>query len=410
METRLSPMPRGAPRAFTLVELMVGSVIAFILVAAAAELASAMARSVRKIETQADLGVRMAIAHGYLQNELQPMAYNWNVTQATASGDTGSFGAGNCASSTGMCALDNGNFFPVRICKSSTVASSVCDAPVSTEADALMTFMPRDTLIEAVVVQAMSDGSLIPADSTACGTFATSPVQLQVTGKTGTAWDVGDYILVSKANHASIGRVNATFSANSSATTARTLALDLGSTSTTTGLALDDGGRTACSPRDSLLGASVIRIRQMVLKLDEDANSATFRNLLLGTRVNSSGSLTFSPLVSNVDDIQFRLDFAKIIASNKAVSFCTDDTTALWSGAQITSCEIALNGEADAAAGRDVLRVAGMRVALVMSSSTGTEARTLSVPYQFDRTGPARSDKTLRRVVNLYLGFPNAIR
>jgi type II secretory pathway pseudopilin PulG len=388
---------RRHPKGFTLVELMVGAVIAFILVAAASELAAAMARSVKKVEEQSDLGIRMSLAHSFLQSELGAMAYNWNVSQAVGTADTGSLGAGNCATSTGICATTGGNFFPIRICNSATVDTATCAAPTTSTADALWTYTPRDPVVEALRITGGSTGTL-PLDCS----FTTNPASLKVSGKNSSNWAAGDFVLVSKNNHVSIGRLTAALAADVTDPVAgRTISIDLNPSSNTAGVGADDGGRTAnCSIRGSLLGASVMRIQQVIVKLDE-----TTKTLMWGTRNNSTSTLSFAPIVSNVDDFQVRFDIAKINATSKAGSFCTTDTDALWAGGPISTCgNEALNDNVAS----NINRVVGLRLALVMRTGVETENALRSIPYQFDRTGPAASDKRLRRIVNIYLGLPNA--
>jgi|GEM_PF-5536606 len=400
--------PHHRRRAFTLLEVIVASTIAFILVGAAAEMSSAMGRSVRKIESQADLGVRTAIAHGFMQRELAPMAFNWNTTNETTGLNTGSFGPGNCAISSGVCNLQNGAFFPIRLCKSSTVTSTICDAPSATEADAVVSYMPRDPVVESMVVRSKGDGLSLPAD---CTSFTTNPASLRVAGTNTVAWSDGDLVLVSRANHASIGVLKTNLAVHTSATIQRTIAVDLGRSSATAGLALDDGGRTAsCSARDSLLGASIIRIKQVILTLDEKPGSPTFRNLMIGVRNTSAGPLIWSTVIPDVDDLQFQFEMARVDASSKTGSFCTSDTSDLFAGGTIPSCGGPLVREANATAGRHLIRVLGLRAGFTLRSSIETEPTPRPWPLIFNRTGPTGSDRRARRLVFMFLGTPNAMQ
>ncbi len=393
-------------RAFTLVELMVASAIAAILVAAGAELASAMARNVKKSEEQSEIGVRGAIAHSFLQSELGSAAYNWNTPQAIGLTNTGSFGPGNCASTTGICALAGGKFFPLRICKSSTVGSTTCDDPVVTEADALMTYTPRDPLVEAVRIRSMGDLSAIP---TSCG--LTNPAALRISGKNSRLWAAGDFVLVSHQGHSSIAVVAADFAADTTEPTGgRTISLDFDTTNSGSGLGIDDGDRPECNPRASLLTASVMRIQQVIVKLDETPGSPTFKNLLVRKRVSTADTSGFSPIISNVDDFQVRLDLARITTvvspAVAATSFCTVDNTSIFAGGAIAACGgDRLNADPTTL---NSLRVIGMNIALVLRTSVQTENGVSPIPFQFDRTGPTASDKRFRRIVSNYVGLPNA--
>jgi hypothetical protein len=389
-----------------LIEVIVASTIAFILVGAAAEMSSAMGRSVRKVEAQADLGVRTAIAHGFLQRELAPMAFNWNVTAVTntsTGATTGSFGPGNCNPATNMCSLIGNDYYPIRICKSSTVSSTVCDAPSATEADAVVSFMPRDPVIEAMVIRSKSDGLAFATD---CA-LATNPVAVKVTGTNTQAWADGDLVLVSKPNHVSIGILKTALAVNADQTLQRVVSIDLGATSGTIGLNADDGGRTSCSTRDSLLAANVVRIKQVIMRLDESAGSSTYGNLLMGVKTTAAGAMVWSPIIPDVDDLQFQFELAKIDSVTEVGSFCTSDTSNLWTGGTIASCGGPLNRDSTSG---NVIRVLGLRAAFSVRSRIESEMFSRPTPLLFDRTGPTGSDKRLRRTLNMFLGTPNAVQ
>jgi hypothetical protein len=406
MTTRFPRTTGRSRRGFTILEVLVASSIAFILIAAATEMALAMGRSVRKVEAQADLGVRTAIAHGFLQRELAAAAFQWRVSQDVGGVNTGSFGAGNCAPASNVCSLVNGHFYPVRICRSSTVNSTQCDAPASTEADALVTYAPRDPIVEALVIRTKSDGLPFPTDCS----LPTNPVLVRATGMNTVPWADGDLVLVAKANHVSVGVLRTALPANTDPAQLRSVSIELGPTSATGGLANDDGGRSGCSLRDSLLSASVFRIKQVIVKLDEQIGSASRRNLLLGTRSTANGPLTWNPIVPDVDDLQFQFDIAKVDAQTKAGSFCTSDTSDLWTGGSIASCGGPLARTADVAAGRNLVRLLGLRAGIVLRSRVESDFVTRPIPLLFDRTGPTGSDRRMRRVVNMFLGLPNGMQ
>lgn len=390
-----------------MVEVIVASTIAFILVAAAAEMSSAMGRSVRKVEAQSDLGVRTAIAHGFLQREMAPMAFNWNVTavtNATTGATTGSFGPGNCNPATNMCSYIGNDYYPIRICKSSTVSSTTCDAPSATEADAVVSFMPRDPLVEAMVIRSKGDGLAFPTDCS----LATNPVSVRVTGTNTLQWSDGDLVLVSKPNHVSIGILKTSMGTNADSALQRTISIDLGASNGSGGLNADDGGRTSCSVRDSLLAANVIRIKQVIVRLDETAGSPTADSILMGVKTTASGATVWSPVIPDVDDLQFQFELAKVDASTKVGSFCSSDTSNLWTGSTITSCGGPLNRTPGP--GANVVRVLGLRAAFVARSTIESETVTRPQTLLFDRTGPIGSDRRLRRTINMFLGTPNAVQ
>ena len=396
----------GRSRGFTLIEVIVASTIAFILVAAAAEMSSAMGRSVRKVEAQADLGVRTAIAHGFMQRELAPMAFNWNVTavtNTTTGASTGSFGSGNCNPATKICSLIGNDYYPIRICKSSTVSSTTCDAPSPTEADAVVSFMPRDPVIEAMVIRSKGDGLAFPTDCT----LATNPVSVKVSGTNTLQWADGDLVLVSKANHVSLGVLKTSLGTNADLALQRVISIDLGATSGSGGLNADDGGRASCSARDSLLSANVVRIKQVILKLDETVGSTTNRNLMMGVKTTAAGAMVWNPIIPDVDDLQFQFELAKIDSATKVGSFCTSDTSNLWTGASIASCGGSLNRLSTAG---NVIRVLGLRAAFSVRSRIESEMISRPIPLLFDRTGPTGTDKRSRRTINMFLGTPNAVQ
>lgn len=384
-------------RGFTLIELMVASVIAFTLVAAAAALASAMANNVTRGEEQADLGTRSAIAHAFLQTMLAGAAYDWNTSESvSATTSTGSFGTANCTSGTGMC--PSATELPLKICKSSTVSAAVCDAPVTTEADAIVTYIPRDPVIEAMTV--VNGGtSALPVDlgTLSCNTVTNQ--QLVVSGTNSNDWATNDLVLVSKSGHTTIGRILTNLAAGTGTT--RDLTVEFAG-----GLDGDDGGVTGCSVKSSLKSAAIFRITQVILKLDESTTSSNFRSLVMAKRNTSADGTTFVPIITNIDDFQARFDIVRVTTAN-AASFCTSDTSDVFLGGT-TAC----SGERlNAAAGTNLNRVVGLKLALSLRTAVETENRTVTVPVLFDRASGSISpstDKRLHRVVNVYVGLPNA--
>lgn len=393
-------------RAFTLVEMMVASTMAFIMVAAAAELAAAMARHVKRTEEQADLGMRASVGHAYLSSLLSGVAYNWNVTHAvTATTTSGSLGEGACALSSGMCAATGQMRPPLRICNGATVTASTCAAPTTTTSDALWTYVPRDDLIEAVTI---IDRNTTPLTTACTAANVPASVDLDVRGQNASAWASGDLVLVSTRAHATIGTLTAAFASDVNPATTRTLSIDVGSG---TNLVNDDGfSGTACDATVSLKNAKVIRIRQIVIKQDP----AT-RRLLLGHRDTGAGALVFDTLLSDVDDFQVQLDlahFTSTLGVPSAPAICTSNTSDILGTGVAALTNItggACNGQRlnGNIADTHVNRVVGLRVGVLLRTAVETQAATFTTPALFDRT-TTFTDKRLRRASILYVGLPNA--
>lgn len=393
-EKRAAPCQRG----FTLLEMMVASVMAFFIVVAAADLAAAMARSVKRAEEQGDLGVRAALGQAFLIDLASGAAYNWNVAQLTGtSTTTGSLGPGGCAQSTGMCTANGALAAPVRICNGATVDKAACDEVASTStADALWTYVPRDAIIDAVSIVDRS-GTLLTDNCDATNVPAT--VTFTVRGTNAVAWEVDDIVLVSRNNHATVGTVRAAFAIGSDPLANRDLQLDIG---TGTTLAFDDGGSTgACNARTSLRGAKVMRIRPVVVKQD-----AATRNLLYGHREKGADALKFEVIIGEIDDFQLQLDAARVPATGSP-AICTSHTSEIFANTAFSGGPCngeKLNGDPAAT----VIRVIGLRAALLMRSTVETQSRTVSTPGLFNRTSTTFTDKRIRRSHFVYLGLPNA--
>lgn len=390
---------RHRPRGFTLLEMMVASVIAFVIVAAAAELASAMARSVKRAEEQGDLGVRAALSQAFLIDLASGAAYNWNVAHSTgASSTTGSLGPGGCAASTGMCAANGEMPAPLRICNGTTVDRATCNqAPSTTAADALWTYVPRDSLIEAMSIVDRSGTPL----TTACdATNVPATVTFSVRGTNSVAWGVDDLVLVARNGHATVGTVKAVFAVGNDPAVSRDLQLDVG---TGTTLDKDDGGSgTGCNAQTSLRGAKVMRIRHVVVKHDP-----TTRALLYGHRAQGAAAFTFETIVGDLDDFQLQLDVARVPAAGSP-GICTSNTSEIFANAALSGgpCNAErLNGDASAGS---LVRVIGVRAGLLLRTAVETQAVTVTTTGLFDRTGTTFSDKRIRRQHFVYMGLPNA--
>lgn len=385
------------PRGFTLPEMMIASVLAFILVAAGAELTAAMARNVKRAEEQGDLGVRAALGHAFISDLLSAAAYNWNTTQTYSTGVTsGSLGAGACVSATGMCTATGQIDAPLRICNGATVDKATCNAPSATTSDALWSYVPRDGLIEAMSIDDRSGTALTDSCNT---TNVPSPITLSVRGANSQPWAANDLVLVSRNGHSTIGVVTANFAAGTDATVSRDLTIDVGGGNN---LANDDGGSSfACDARTSLRNSKIMRIRQIVLKQDP----AT-RTLQFGARESATAELVFSNILSDVDDLQIQLDLARIPTTGNP-SICTSNTTAVFGGAAIGNGACAtdrLNGDP---ADGNVVRVVGLRVGLLLSTAVETQSVAVTSPPLFDRT-TTFNDKRIRRTSLIYVGLPNA--
>ncbi|MDP2339879.1 MAG: hypothetical protein Q8O67_02890 [Deltaproteobacteria bacterium] len=386
---------------FTLVEVMVASVMAFIIVAAGSELAASMVRAIRKYEEQGELGSRASISSAFIKSALGSTAYNWTAEHVEATTTTGSFGEGHCALSTNICPSTK-LMRPLEICSSLNVDETTCGAPTTTSADAIKTVVPRDGTIEAVSIQDFSVGTL--KGSTCSGT---GNLSFFVKGSTTEAWAIDDLVMVTNNSHVNVGRVAVAFPANADPAVQRTLQLDLG------GLAdfgLDDGGdSSACSPSASLLKAEVMRIKQVIVKHD-DASSA----LRYGERSSAAGAMAFSDLTAEVEDFGVRLEIARVPGPSSAPvgvhNFCTADATTVLYGANATlgagNCNgERLNGNISVA---PVLRVIGLQLGLVLRSSVATQIVNEQVRGVFDRAEVVADDKRLHRTIFFFLGLPNA--
>jgi prepilin-type N-terminal cleavage/methylation domain-containing protein len=383
-------------RGFTLVEMMVASVIAIILVNAGAQFAAAMATNVKRAEEQGDLGARQAIAHAFIADVLSGAAYNWNTPRAVGSNDSGSFGEGGCALSSGFCTSSGEIKPPLQICSSPTVDRNVCNAPTATTADALWTYVPRDNVIEAVSIL---DRNGTPLTNNCDAANVPAATTFDVRGVTSAAWAVDDLVLVSRRGHTTIGTVRAAFGTDANPNNTRQLTIDVGTGAT---LAFDDGTAGTCDATISLKGARVMRVTQVVLKQD-----AATRKLLYGHRNAGSAALTYDPIVSGVDDLQLQLDVVHVPQAGSP-SVCTSNSSNIFSNVNLTTG--ACNGEAlqpDIAVA-NVNRVVGLRVGLLFRSTSETQGLNTTTSALFDRTGTTFTDKRLRRAHILYVGLPNA--
>lgn len=383
---------RRPTKGFTLIELMVASAIAFIIVAAAAALASAMARNVKRVEEQSDLGVKAALAHAFLADVLSGAGYAWSVSQLNGSTNTGAFGTGACASQTNFCTA--GAVYPMQVCRGNAAVSlSSCTAPDTTASDAFVTYVPRDTLIEAVtILDAASSTTDDDDDDAGWSGNCNAPGNNFVVKGEHQAWSAGDIVLVTRFGHVSIAHVRAALAA-SDGTANQVLQLDLPN------LNDDDGGRSGCSVETSLEGARVMRIKGVVLKVESGL-------LKLTQRITASTEQT-SILVSDVDDLGFRWQIAKVGADASTTSLCALDAQHPWASANLGGACGAVSLQAGAAAQH--VRVAGLNVTLKVSASVGTQAVALPVRGVFDRAATTLyTDRKLHREVVLFTGLSNA--
>ena len=403
LPSRRRVVRRVAPRAFTLVELMVASVMAFIIVAAGSELAASMVRAIRKYEEQGELGSRAAISASFIKSALGSAGYNWTAEHVISSSEsTGSYGRGHCLTATNIC--PDKLVRPLEICRSSDVSETTCTAPTSTSADAIRTIVPRDGTIEAVTIQDLATPPLLSTCS-----LSTGGVSFTVKGTTRAAWAVNDLVMVTNNNHVNIGRVATAFPLNADATLARTLVLEL--VDATGDLVLDDGASLdPCSAKASLFRAEVIRVKQVIVKHDNTAKA-----LLYGERTSSAGAMAFSELTAEVEDFGAQLEIVRIPGPSSAPvgvhAFCTaDNTKSLYETDASRLLTGACAGErlnGDLAAG-PANRVIGLQLGLVLRSNVATQIGAESVTGVFDRTEIVATDKRLHRKSFFYLGLPNA--
>ena len=386
-------------RGFTLLEMMVASVIAFLIVAAGSELAAAMARNVKRAEEQGDLGMRAAIGHEFLSDILSATAYNWTVPHAlAASVTTGSLGEGGCAASTGMCAADGQIAAPLQICDGPSVTQSSCAAPTTTTSDALSTYIPRDTLIDAV---AIADRNTTPLTSACDASNVPSTTVFDVKGVNASAWAVNDLVLVTHGTHATIGTVRAAFAVGSDPNVTRQISLDVG---TGTTLAFDDGtSAVPCNALASLRGAKVMRIQQVIIRHDQVTRTVFFSH-----RESGAAALVNDPILSDVDDLQFQLDLARLPPLAAGPGICTSNTTAIFDGTALTTAPCATEVLDGTPGATSVIRVIGLRAGILLRTAVETQTKSSTTTGLFDRTGTSFTDKRLRRTSFVYLGLPNA--
>jgi type II secretory pathway pseudopilin PulG len=396
--TPLRSPARARRQAFTLLEVLIASTLTLVIVALALEFAATMSLQARKVEQQGDLAARASIASSFLQSATDSIGYGWNVRQVvgTTSNDTDSFGLANCAVPAVCPATTT---LPFQICDPATVGANVCAAQAAptTSADALRFFLPRDGVIEAVRI-VDRNGTTLPSNCT----VATSTT-FDVKGINATGWTAGDIVLVANFNHVSIFRVNSDFAAGTDPAATRQLTLNLGDPANIAG---DDGGAGgSCDAAASLKGAGVYRLRLAALRLNQSTSTLEY-----GDVVTATGTLTFAPILADVDDFQVRLDLIRYVVASGSIttsSFCFSDTeTVLSSAGGIASCDgMRLNSQAS---NGDVVRLVGLRVGLILRSRGGVD---VNKPFTglFDRTATIGTDRRLRRTITLFAGLPNAL-
>ncbi|MDP2346053.1 MAG: prepilin-type N-terminal cleavage/methylation domain-containing protein [Deltaproteobacteria bacterium] len=384
--------PRARSHGFSLIELMVASAAALVVLSGAISLATAMVRFSRGLADDQALSNDLALARQFLTSSLGNIGYGWSLDAqpSTCSTSTGAPGPGLCVASTGLCAV-NGSILPLQLTNSST-------GP-----DALRAIVPRDPDIETVAIQTLSDGSALPGD---CALAA--PIGLAVVGITTKTWQAGDLVVVAKFGNVSVARVAADFSANAtSPAPSRTLSLDLGGANA---LRLDDGLRSldaTCSALVSLQSAVVFRIKEVRMRV-----SGTNLEIAEIATAAAAAAPTFQAVLDGVDDLQIQLEVAKFpkdASGGTAESCLCNGSAALECSAFGAACTcIGTDRLNIATAANNANRLIGLRFGLKMRGALDTVDTARAVGGLFDRSGTVITDKKRHRDSFIYVGLPNA--
>lgn len=386
---------KNAARAFTLIEIMVAATIGVVILLGATTLATTMVRASRVAADGHALTTRAELARALIVPRLASIGDGWRVddewTTTPFSTTTGAPGEAHCAAATNAC--DSTNL--VTVLKLNDGGTS--------GADSLKALVPRPNNTESVEVKGLPGGLVLPAD---CATLP-NPVTLEVEGVTSVAWNAGDLVLVSRKEHVSIAKVQAVFNADTTVpAVARNLQLDLGAAAE---LQFDDGGRTTpCSARLSLATARILPVSVVQLRL-------TGNNLEIAESRTAAEALTptFVPALENIDDLQFRVEYARFPkdAVAGAASLCTCETAAnlkrnVTFGAGCT-CPAGDKVNKDTAVA-PAYRVVGLQVGLLVRGDAVRDTAPTAVPGMFNRTATIVTDSFVRHRATFYVGLDNA--
>jgi prepilin-type N-terminal cleavage/methylation domain-containing protein len=412
------------PSGFTLIELMLASSIAAVIALAAASLAGAIARQVRQVEEQGDIAARTAIAHEFFGTALDGLGYNWRV-EDWVSGDilSGAPGEARChdtgappiCSNTGPVAE---LLRPLEVCASNGLSLATCNPPDPTagsavRADGIRAVVPRDGVSDAIRIVDRN-----PAfTGSDCATQVADPIDFTVQGVHANSWTAGDYVLIAGRQHANVGIVVSAFTGEvdpNDPEELRQLRVSIGSGAT---LDDDDNGYDACDAQVSLMNARVIRIKRVMVRLEE-----TTKTLEIFEKANVNDTPDWVPVLSDVYDLQVQLVANRLRAGGSRACLVQGMVGADGRINQVLYGNEDLQGgcaaneelgrDSDPAdnADNDIIRVVGLRVGLLIGAGAQTAPMDRTYPGLFDNAGTVTiaSDRRLRREIVTYVGLPNA--
>jgi hypothetical protein len=390
-------------RAYSLLEAMVAASMGVVILLGATNLATMMVRAARTAGDSQTLTTRAQLARGLLQPLLGALGDAWLVDDGRGGVPSGAPGEAHCVASTNVCAAPTANVvLPLRL------VDGGASAP-----DELVALVPRPGSLESVEIIARGNGSALPNDCTTLSSTTT----LDVRGVTSVPWPAGTLVLVTKQDHVTVARVAAvTFPADTTTPPAtRDLTLDLGPPAD---LAVDDGGRgsggvalaaEACSAFQSLRNARVMPLSQLRIRLvDSVLQIAESRT------ASQAANPTFVDALARVDDLQFRLEFARIPRDGDggAASLCTCNNADILAG-QKTFADGACTCVGTERPNRDgtvapVHRLTGIEVGVLIRGEVAGAGPAAAVAGMFNRTGAGAPDAFRRHQTTMYIGLPNA--
>ena len=400
--------PMRGVRAFSLIELMVASPMALMVLAGAMGIATGMMRYSRSMADEQTLSSEASLARQFLTASVANLGYGWLVDAPLSSptSTTGAPATGHCVSSTNLCSGGGDTtILPLDLSLNSTTGT-----------DELRALVPRDPQAEAVQIQELSNAPYL--SGSVCSTF-TYEQSFTVKGTNNSQWVANDLVLVSKRGHVSVATVTQTFAIGTDPAVARTLHIDMGDK-----LYLDDGGRLpdddgGCNVMNSLLSARIFRIQRIAITqttmADVDGNG-TIKSLSLTTMKKASPAATAQAVLTNVEDFQAQIEIVKFpqtaVPPSTSVTSCDCNTTACLSGATFTSpaCTCSTSGRLNVDASvADVYRILGLRLGVVMQGTLDVRQANRNTKGLFDNSSTTiATDMRRHRSTTLYVGLPNA--
>lgn len=405
-------------RGFSLIELMVASVISLIIVASATSLAVGVMRANRSTEAQLTVANRLSLTHSFIEAVISSVGYGWQMQQNVGgTNKTGAWGRAHCGSTTGVCYDSTGSsptVFPFEICRSNTASGTVCDPPAVGQADALRLLVPREDLIEAVrIVEGYSGSPWQLGDaavlSSSCASVPAT-VNLTVLGITSTTWNAGDLLMIANRDHVNIVRLGSNFSADASDPPANRGPLQV-ELVTTSNLEYDDGaGSIPCNPRASLIGAQVFRVAQVILAV----KNGQLQMKRSETAAEVTSTTNWLPLVSGINDLQVQIDIASFPrdGTTDTAKTCKCNSSNIITGTTFgTQCSLCTNGKRlnGNSAVDEVNRILGVYLAILASGDLRQNTAPQAWYGLFDNSATLiATDDKYRRAATFYVGLPNA--